>query len=232
MDNATSAEAAFKSAIDRFGQLLRSLTSCAVSQGSPTFGAQLTAELERWLRESFSAMAGTPVFPWPWPTGTPVSPSASLHPVSSNSGAAGSAQRIMKLTEQWFQAQAQLAVFWSNMAHSATEKFIAQVGLLPPELDLHNATTLYDLLISCAEEAHAQMANCEKYVAARALLINTTAELTLEQRSYMEMCARALGLPSRSDIEAIQADLSVLKRALQANQTRSRRNKRKSGRSR
>jgi hypothetical protein len=225
-------EEAFAGAAERFFELLRTL-------GLPPGGkapdwssltAPLAREFEQWLRLSqsaapwfaaaagaagagapgaFGAGTGTPFkASSPWPFGA-----LPLGPMAAQGG--GDAQRLFELLGRLAQLQGELAVHWSEIAQNAARRFVARLGgaaAVPANPD--QALKLYELWVSCAEEAYAATVHQDEFSRLQGDLANTWAALLVEQRRHAETLVRAFGLPSRAELDALDEQLKELRRQL------------------
>jgi len=213
-------DVAFASAAERFFELLKSFGPPAGANTADwsSLAAPLARQFEQWLRLSQSAgpwfaaagaalPAGLTV-PSGWPFGTlPLGPAA-LHPHE--------AERPFELLGRLAQVQGQLAAHWSEIANSAAQRFLARLGgaaATPAGID--GALKLYELWVNCAEEAYAATAHREDFAQLQAELTNIGAALLLEQRRHAETVVRAFGLPTRSEVDALTAQLEELRRRLE-----------------
>jgi len=213
----SSAEQAFAGAAERFFELLRTfgMASGEVQDWS-ALAAPLASQFEQWLRLSQSVAPwfaagklGTAAFnaPSAWPFGAlPLGPAA----------AQGSdAQRAAELFGRLAQLQGQLASHWSEIAHTAARSFIARLGTAAtPPTTPAEALKLYELWVSCAEEAYAATVHKDDFSRLQADFANTSAALLVEQRRQVETFVRAFGLPSRSELDALEAQVKELRRQL------------------
>lgn len=221
-------EEAFAGAAERFFELLRTLGLPPAGSNTPDWSAltaPLAREFEQWLRLSQSAApwfaaagaagagsaGGTetgagPAFhaSSPWPFGAlPLGPMAAQ---------GRDTQHLFELLGRLAQLQGQLAVHWSEIAQAAARRFVARLGgaaavAATPE----QALKLYELWVSCAEEAYAATAHRDDFSRLQADLANTWAALMVEQRRHAETLVRTFGLPSRAEIDALDAQLKALR---------------------
>lgn len=220
-------EEAFAGAAERFFEMLRSLGLPAAGKVPEwsSLTAPLAREFEQWLRLSQSAApwfaaaagsAGAPApggttagaaFTSPWPfAALPLGPAAA-HSVET--------QRLFELLGRLAQLQGQLAVHWSEIAQAAAQRFVARLGSaasVPATPD--QALKLYELWVSCAEEAYAATVHRDEFSRLQGELANTWAALLVEQRRHAETLMRTFGLPSRGELEALEAQVKELRRDL------------------
>jgi len=217
------ADAAFTGAAARFFELLRTFAAQPPAAGQPpdwtAFGATLAGQFEQWLRASpaagaaFAAAAGFPGGAFPgggamWPAGSvPLGPAAAP---------AGDAENAWELLMRLGQLQAQLTQHWSEIAASAAQRFMARMRTegrtdLTPE----SALALYEAWVECAEEAYAATVRREDFSRLQAQLTNTAMALLLAQRRQAEALARAWGLPTREEADALHRQLRELRRELE-----------------
>ena len=218
-----ASDAAFTGAAARFFELLKAFAAQpqAASGQAPdwtAFGATLAGQFEQWLRSSpaagaaFAAAAGFPAGAFPgsaagWPPG-PVP----LGPAAAAAGEDGNAwELLMKLG----QLQAQLTQHWSEIAAGAAQRFMARLKTAgKTELTSENALALYEAWVESAEEAYAATVRRPDFSRLQAQLTNTAMALLLAQRRQAEALARAWGLPTREEADAMQRQIRELKQRL------------------
>jgi hypothetical protein len=226
----TKPEEAFTGAAERFFELLRTfgLPAAGKAPDWSSLTAPLAREFEQWLRLSQSAApwftaaagmgAGSPgafaapgatafTAASPWPFGTP--------PLGPLAAQGGEGRRLFELLARLAQLQGQLAVHWSEIAQSAARRFVARLGgaAAAPSTPAQ-ALEMYELWVSCAEEAYAATVHQDEFSRLQAELANSWAELLVEQRRHAETLMRTFGLPSRSEVEALDAQVKELRRQL------------------
>jgi hypothetical protein len=215
-------DTAFASAAERFFELLKTFGLPAGGQVPDwsTLAAPLAGQFEQWLRLSQSA--------GPWFAGAgaaaPAAPFAALPPwsfgplpIGPAAPQAAEAQRIMELLGRLAQLQAQLAAHWNQIANTAVQRFIARLGsagAAAPGVD--QALRLYELWVSCAEEAYAAAVHQEDFSHLQAEIANVSAALLVEQRRHAETLVRAFGLPTRNEVDALYGQMKDLRRQFEA----------------
>jgi hypothetical protein len=225
MGTGSGPEAAFAGAAEHFFELLKSFapppgigTGKGQAGADPAaLAASLAGQFEQWLRATQSAAswfaspggatAATAAFapgarPWPFA------------PLPVGMGAAGNAegQRTWELMMELAQLQTQLAAHWHQIATSASQQFLARLGAAATERrTLEGALKLYELWVDCAEEAYAATVHKDDFAQLQSRLANVGAALLVEQRRHAESLARAFGLPTRNEIDALQAQLKELR---------------------
>jgi Poly(R)-hydroxyalkanoic acid synthase subunit (PHA_synth_III_E) len=209
-------DAAFAGAAARFFDLLKTFT--AQPQAAPgqapdwtSFGATLASQFEQWLRASpaagaaFATAAGFPAGAFAGPV--PLGPAA-----ASGAHGGGAWELLMKLG----QLQAQLTQHWSEIASSAAQRFMARMRSAGrTDLTAENALALYETWVECAEEAYGATVRREDFSRLQAQLTNTAMALLLAQRRQAEALARAWGLPTRAEADALQRQIRELRRQLE-----------------
>lgn len=216
-------EALFAASAEGFLELLKSFAPAGAAAGAgrdwSQFAAPLAQQFEQWLRLSQSA--------GPWFAG-PAGMSAGMGPAFAAAqgwsfgplplGAAAAprpeAQRTFELLAQLAQLQGRLAGHWGEIARSAAQRFIARAGAPQAGASLDETLKLYELWVSCAEEAYAVTARSEEFSRLQAELANTSAALLVEQRRHAEGLVRAFGLPTRNEVDALYAHIKELTRRL------------------
>jgi hypothetical protein len=122
--------------------------------------------------------------------------------------AAPEGRAMWDLLMQLAQLQAQLGAQWSEIANGCAQRFLERArtaGVVA--LTSESALKLYELWVECAEEAYGARVRTDEFASLQARLTNTAAQLLLAQRRQAEQLARAWGLPTREDIEALERQL-------------------------
>jgi hypothetical protein len=237
MSQAFRPEAAFAGAAERFFELMKSFApqgaaaggsgSAAAADPSGLAGA-LTRQYEEWLRTTQAAGSWftTPAAGAAAGAFTPGATAWPFAPLPLGMGAAGAGaaagaegQRSWELFAQLAQLQAQLAAHCHEIATTASQQFMARLGAtagaFPGEAPtLERSLELYELWVDCAEEAYASVVHREEFARLQSQLANVSAALLVEQRRHAEMVARAFGLPTRTEIDGIYAQLKELQKRL------------------
>ena len=216
----SAADAAFTAAAGRFFDFLKAFTAqpaaAAAAPDWASLGALLAGQFEQWLKSapaagaSFASAAGFPGTAPAWPPAVPLGPAA----------AAGSdAQDAWELLMRLGQLQGELARHWSEIAQGAAQRFIARQsrsGAAGPTAA--SALALYEAWVECAEEAYASTVRREDFCQLQAQLANTATALLLSQRRQAETLARAWGLPTREEADALQRQIRELQQQLRERQ--------------
>ena len=178
----------------------------------------LATQFEQWLRLSQSA---GPWFAPPggassMPPGFIGSPAWSFGPLPLGPAAAQQAEahRVWELVARLTQLQTQLAAHWSEIARSAAQRFVGRVGTPSAAMNADETLRLYQVWVSCAEEAYAATARGEDFSRLQSELANVSAALLVEQRRHAESLVRAFGLPTRTEMDALYAHIKDLSRRL------------------
>jgi hypothetical protein len=144
-----------------------------------------------------------------WPPGAlPLGPAA-----APGAEARDAWELLMKLGE----LQGELARHWSAIAQDSAQRFMASMrtGGCGADLSSEGALALYETWVACAEEAYAARVRQEDFCRLQAQLTNTAMALLLAQRKQADTLARGLGLPTREEADALQRQISELKRQLE-----------------
>lgn len=208
-------DAAFSAAAARFFDWLR--TFAATPPGAraqppewSAYAALLAGQFEHWLRSSpaagaaFAAAAGFPGAAAGWPMGAmPLGPAAAQGP---------EAQSAWDLLMKLGQLQGELAGHWSDIAQGAAQRFIARMRAAgSADFTSEGAVALYEIWVECAEEAYAATVRKESFCRLQAQLTNTAMALLLAQRKQADVLARAWGLPTREEADAMQRQIRELR---------------------
>jgi hypothetical protein len=235
MTQAFRPEAAFAGAAERFFELMKSFAPQAAAAGSGATAADpaalaraLAAQYEEWLRATQAAGSwfAAPAAGAAAGAFTPGAMAWPFAPLPLGMGAAGTGtaassegQRTWELIAQLAQLQAQLAAHWHEIATTASQQFMARLGGgagTDAAPTLERSLKLYELWVDCAEEAYAAIVHREDFARLQSQLANVSAALLVEQRRHAETLARAFGLPTRTEVDAIYAQLKELQRRLGA----------------
>jgi hypothetical protein len=217
-------QAAFRAALERFGQLLRAIliefpTSAGALINDESVGRRLAVEFERWLRDPASmppwwqnlqmaqAFAQPPSQSGqPFNLGSALKMEAAPAPLAQNDFIQ-TYQRVSGLMARWSQLQAQLAMHWNAIARTAGERFMARATSSSTALDLTTIRKLYDSWIECAEQAYAATVHTDDFCRTQAELVNVTTSLLLEQRRQVESLAPMFGVVTRSEVDALRREM-------------------------
>lgn len=212
------ADAAFTAAAARFFELLKTFAAqppAARAQAPDwsAFGSLLAGQFEQWLRgapaagASFAAAAGFPGATAGWPPGAvPLGPAAAQ---------GADAQNAWELLMKLGQLQGELAGHWSAIAQDSAQRFIARMQASgSADLSSEGALALYETWVECAEEAYAATVRKEDFCRLQAQLTNTATALLLAQRKQADKLARAWGLPTREEADALQRQIRELRKEL------------------
>jgi hypothetical protein len=210
--------AAYADAAQRFLELMQSFAAPAAGKAPDwsSLTGPLAGQFEQWLRLSqasgpWFAAGGAPFAP---ATGLGAMPTGSFGPLPLGPAAVqnSDAQRTFELLGRLGQLQGQLAAHWSEIANTAARRFVARLGAsaaAPATLD--QGLKLYQLWVSCAEEAYAATAHREDFSRLQAEMANASAALLVEQRRHAEALVKAFGLPTRNEVDALYAQLKELR---------------------
>ena len=239
-------EAAFVSAAEHFFDLMKSFGAQPGAGGAAAadpakLAGSLASQFEQWLRATQSA--GPWFSPGAGGAGGPAGIAAAFSPGAFGQGAFGQGafnpgagpwpfgpvplamgavtppegQRSWELITQLAQVQAQLATHWHEIATSAASQFAARLGSLgsgPPTLE--SAMKVYELWVDCAEAAYGATVRKDDFAGLQSQLANLSAALLVEQRKHAETLARAFGLPTRNEVDALYGQIKELRRQVAA----------------
>jgi hypothetical protein len=117
-------------------------------------------------------------------------------------------------------AQHRLQMLWSDALRDAAIAFAAQLkrpylsaakGAVP---DLDALRGLYDLWIDCAEAAYARIAHSDSFSSALADFMNAGSAWRKESQASIELWAKALDLPTRSELNTLMRRVNSLEEQL------------------
>jgi hypothetical protein len=220
-------EAAFVSAAEHFFDLMKSFGAQPGAGGAAAadpakLAGSLASQFEQWLRATQSA--GPWFSPGAGGGSGPAGIAAAFSPGAFGQGPFNpgavtppEGQRSWELITQLAQVQAQLATHWHEIATSAASQFAARLGSLasgPPTLQ--SALKVYELWVDCAEAAYGATVRKDDFAGLQSQLANLSAALLVEQRKHAETLARAFGLPTRNEVDALYGQIKELRRQVAA----------------
>jgi hypothetical protein len=241
MSSAFRPEAAFASAAERFFELMKSFGpqsggATGAAPDTATLAGSIASQFKQWRRATQSA--GPWFSPGTGGGGSPTGVAAAFNPSAFAPGSAhpgggswpfgplplgvgavtpAEGQRSFELITQLAQLQAQLAAHWREIATSAASQFVTRLGSLasgPPTLE--GAMKVYEVWVDCAESAYGAAVRKDDFARLQSQLANVSAALLVEQRKHAETLARAFGLPTRNEVDALHGQVRELRRELAA----------------
>ena len=81
---------------------------------------------------------------------------------------------------------------------------------------LSSALKVYELWVDCAEAAYGATVRKDDFAGLQSQLANLSAALLVEQRKHAETLARAFGLPTRNEVDALYGQIKELRRQVAA----------------
>jgi hypothetical protein len=123
-------------------------------------------------------------------------------------------------------AQQRLQLLWSDALRDAAIAFAARAE--PPHSDGATGTVpgvealrrLYDSWIDCAEEAYARIAHSDSFSSALADFMNASGAWRKESQVSVELWAKALDLPTRSELNTLMRRVNSLEEQLRSKEPR------------
>jgi hypothetical protein len=130
-------------------------------------------------------------------------------------------QRNADMGRRMGDAQQRLQLLWSDALREAAIAFAARVE--PPHPDAAKGTVpgaeapgaealrgLYDSWIDCAEAAYARIAHSDSFSSALADFMNASGAWRKESQMSVELWAKALDLPTRSELNTLMRRVNAL----------------------
>ena len=114
---------------------------------------------------------------------------------------------------EWARALETINAVLADAARDAATRYAA---LLRAEAAPTTLRGLFDAWIDCAEAAFQSVAHTERYASAQAALLNEFVTLCARQQELAERASRALGQPTRAEVDALHSTLRELKAELAA----------------
>ena len=124
-------------------------------------------------------------------------------------------QRTADTGQRISAAQHRLQLMWSDALREAAMVFAAR--LKPPPDDpngmppgIEALRRLYDSWVDCAEEAYARIAHSDSFSSALADYMNASSAWRKESQASIELWAKALDLPTRSELNTLMRRVNAL----------------------
>jgi len=208
--------APFAQAAERFTAAAQTFLDSTAKASTPA-AAEAARAFSDFLREQFAD------FHPPWGAGFGVAAGA-VPAFSADSPALGPnrehQQRWQRAAEAWqrmIDAQRRLQRLWSDALREAAAAFAAKSGQRQEAVVGADALRkLYDTWIDCAEEAYASTAHGEAFCNALTEFVNAGSEWRKELQSSVEHWSKQLDLPTRSEINSLNARLKAVETQLRA----------------
>ncbi len=135
-------------------------------------------------------------------------------------------QRSADTGQRLGDAQHRLQLLWSDALRDAALAFVARVEPPYPSAALGSVPgievlrALYDSWIDCAEEAYARMAHSDSFSGALADFVNASSAWRKESQASVELWAKALDLPTRSELNTLMRRVNSLEEQLRLKEPR------------
>jgi hypothetical protein len=206
--------APFADAAQRFSDAARIFLATVGKSPAPA-AADAARTFGDFLREQFAD------YHLPWSTG--FGAFAGVAPGSStDSPALGPnrehQQRWQRTAEAWRrmnEAQRRLQRLWSDALQEGATAFAAKSGELQGiSLGKDSLRKLYDTWIECAEEAYARTAHGETFRESLTEFVNAGSQWRKELQTSVEHWSKQFDLPTRSEINSLNARLKALETQL------------------
>jgi polyhydroxyalkanoate synthase subunit PhaE len=212
---APPAFAPFEDAAARFTAAARAFLDSTAKASAPA--GEAARAFSDALREQFAD-----IHP-PWGAGFG-STAGAAPPSSTDSPALGPnrehQQRWQRTAEAWGRmndAQRRLQRLWSDALREAAAAFAAQSGaLLGGTMNADSLRKLYDTWIDCAEDAYARTARGDAFCSALTEFVNAGSEWRKELQASAENWLKQLDLPTRSEVNSLNARLKAVETQLRA----------------
>jgi hypothetical protein len=208
--------APFAEAAERFTAAARTFLD-AVGKSPAPAAADAARTFSDFLREQFAD------FHPPWGAGFGA-PTGAAPSFSTDSPALGPnrehQQRWQRTAEAWQRmndAQRRLQRLWSDALREAAAAFAAKSRQLQGSaIGADSLGKLYDTWIECAEEAYARAAHGEAFREALTEFVNSGSEWRKELQTSAEHWSKQFDLPTRSEVNSLNARLKALETQLRA----------------
>lgn len=200
-------------AFERFAAEAKSYVEQASQAGAAAdaarrFGDHLREQFERALPlwSAFAAPAGLEGGAGPGGAAAPALGATREHQQRS--------ERLLDALRRAQDAQQRLQRLWSDALREAalafSTKLTAETRALTPE----GLRALYDAWIECAEQSYAHIAHGAEFARALADLVNATSDWRAEMQASFELWAKMLDLPTRSELNSLNARIAALEALL------------------
>ncbi len=127
-------------------------------------------------------------------------------------------ERWQRAADAWRrldEAQRRLQRLWSDTLTQAAGAFVSRLGVPTAPLTPEAAQRLYDTWVDCAEEAYAKEAHGEPFCRAMADAVNASSEWRRETAACLEVWAKWLDCPTRTEINSLIERVRLLEKQLQ-----------------
>jgi hypothetical protein len=114
---------------------------------------------------------------------------------------------------EWAAALGAWSSVLAEIARATATAFAARLAAPDPPATLR---ATFDAWIDCAEGAFQSAAHSEAFAQAQARLFNELVRARARQQSLIEQLARGVGVPTRSEVDALHDELRALKAELAA----------------
>jgi hypothetical protein len=126
-------------------------------------------------------------------------------------------ERMMLAFARAQEAQQRLQRLWSDALREAQAAFSSKLSAEPPpSATVESLRALYDAWIDCAEQAYARIAHGTEFCQALGDLVNSASAWRQEMQSSFELWAKSLDLPTRSELNSLNARLTALESSARA----------------
>jgi class III poly(R)-hydroxyalkanoic acid synthase PhaE subunit len=124
-------------------------------------------------------------------------------------------ERLGKAALRYQQALARYGELLGKVSSDAVERLTRRIGRISrPEEQIGSFRAMYDLWVESGEEAYAAAAHGAEFAKAQSEVNDALMELKAEQQKQVEEWARALDLPTRTEMNTLLKRVNTLRRRL------------------
>jgi hypothetical protein len=177
----------------------------------PGFGLDLLAAWRnaRWGGDS-AGLGATSALLAPW-----LEAMARMPAVGAARPYVSDARELAHLHAQCLQLEEQLMVLLQGVQHEALTQLQARIATRRESgMPVQSFRELYEIWIECGERAYAEVAHGPQFIKLQTDFANRALRMRVVQRRIAERIARALDLPTRSEVNALHLQVRELKRRL------------------
>jgi class III poly(R)-hydroxyalkanoic acid synthase PhaE subunit len=124
-------------------------------------------------------------------------------------------ERLGKATIRYQQALGRYGELLGKVSADAVERLTRRIArIASPDQQIGSFRAMYDLWVECGEEAYAAAAHGTEFARAQSEVNDALMELKAEQQKQVEDWARALDLPTRTEMNTLIRRVNTLRRRL------------------
>lgn len=186
-------------------------STAAADAAIPGFGLDLLAAWRnaRWGGDA-AGFGATSALLAPW-----LEAMARMPAVGAARAYVNDARELARLHAECLQLEEALTLLLQGVQHQALSELQAQVAARSQAgMPIQSFRELYEIWVECGERAYAPVAHGAAFIQLQTDFANRALRMRVLQRRLAERVARALDLPTRSEVNALHLQVRELKRRL------------------